>query len=305
VVFARVLGAVGRVMVAAGLILLLFVGYQLWGTGFQTRAAQNGLAGTFDQQAALASESAASAAERAALIEEIYGSLQAGDPVARLEIPAIGVDYIVSQGVDLKTLESGPGHFPETPLPGQKGNSAIAGHRATFDAPFNLLDELVPGDEVTVTTLQGTFRYEVLPQPVIGGEPLGHYIVPPTALEILDDKGDNRLTLMGCHPRYGATQRIVVEARLVAEPAATVAAAPLDEAAAPANTLLSGERGSPWAVAAWSAVVLALGACAWLLARGRQRWWVRGLVYLAAAPLVGLALFQSFQAVAALSPVAY
>jgi sortase A len=303
VTFARILGAVGRVMVAAGVVLLLFVAYQLWGTGFQTRAAQQGLAGTFSEQAAAAE--AAAELERAALIEQIYGSLQAGDPVARLQIPAIGVDYIVVQGVDLKTLESGPGHFPETPLPGQPGNSAIAGHRATFDAPFNRLDELTPGDEITVTTLQGTFTYEVMPQPVIGGDPLGYYLVAPTAVEILDDKGDNRLTLMGCHPRYGATQRIVVEAKLVAEAAPVVAAQPLDGEAAAGAQLLAGERGSPWPVVIWSAVVLALGAVAWLLARRRPQWWLRALIYVAATPVIGLALFQAFEAVADLSPVAY
>jgi sortase A len=305
----RVLGMVGRLMVAAGVVLLLFVAFQLWGTGFQTRVAQDGLAGTFDEQAAALDPAAdaAAAAERAAIVEEIYGSLQAGDPVARLEIPAIGVDYIVVQGVDLKTLQTGPGHFPETPLPGQPGNSAIAGHRATFDAPFNLLDELVPGDEITVTTLQGTFRYEVMPQPVKDAEPIGHYLVAPTAVEILDDKGDNRLTLMGCHPRYGATQRIVVEARLVGASAPAVATAPIDAEAAtgPTDALLSGERGDPWAVAGWSAIVIALVAVAWLLARHRRQWWLRGIVYVAAAPFVGVALFHAFEAVAALSPVAY
>jgi sortase A len=306
VTLARILAAAGRLMVAAGVILLLFVAYQLWGTGLETRAAQRNLSGNFEAQAAELAASAAAEAERDALIEQIYGSLQAGDPVARLEIPAIGVDYIVVQGVDLKTLEAGPGHFPETPLPGQPGNSAIAGHRATFDAPFNLLDELVPGDEITVTTLQGAFRYEVMPQPVDGGDPIGHYLVAPTAVEILDDKGDNRLTLMGCHPRYGATQRIVVEAKLVAEPAPVVRAPALDgEAAAGVDQLLAGERGNPWAVAGWAALVLALGVVTWLVARPRQQWWSRALIYVAGAPFVGLALFQAFGAVAALSPVAY
>ena len=76
-------------------------------------------------------------------------------------IPAIGVDKIVVEGVSLADLKKGPGHYPETPLPGQEGNAAIAGHRTTYGAPFNRLDELEPGDEITVTTVQGEFTYEV------------------------------------------------------------------------------------------------------------------------------------------------
>ena len=65
------------------------------------------------------------------------------------------------EGVGVPDLKKGPGHYPETPLPGQEGNAAIAGHRTTYGAPFNRIDELEPGDEILVQTLQGTFRYIV------------------------------------------------------------------------------------------------------------------------------------------------
>ena len=67
------------------------------------------------------------------------------------------------QGVDLWLLDEGPGHFPGTPLPGQPGNAAIAGHRTTYMAPFNRIDELEPGDTIDVTTLQGTFQFRGAP----------------------------------------------------------------------------------------------------------------------------------------------
>lgn len=308
----RALGITGRLMVAAGVVLLLFVAYQLWGTGLQTQAAQADLRQTFGAELEQVEALAPSDPGRQAAAAATLSSLTTGDVVGRLEIPSIGVDYIVLQGVDLGTLESGPGHFPQTPLPGQPGNAAIAGHRATYDAPFNRLDELSPGDEVTVTTVQGTFTYEVMPQPSTAaggnGDPIGHYLVLPTAVEILDDKGDNRITLMGCHPRYGSTQRIVVEARL------TGTSAPLTPTPASASPdtstviddmadteLLRGDTGSWVPVAAWSAAVLALCALALVLARRWNPW----MVYLLALPVVGVTLFQAFEAVAELSPVAY
>src|SRR3546814_8717472 len=71
-----------------------------------------------------------------------------GTAIAHIRIPKIGVDETIIEGVSLADLKHGPGHFPETPLPGQEGNAAIAGHRTTYGAPFNRINELVPGDEI-------------------------------------------------------------------------------------------------------------------------------------------------------------
>ena len=109
-----------------------------------------------------------------------------------------------SRASSLPDLKKGPGHYPESPLPGQEGNAAIAGHRTTYGAPFNRIDELEPGDEITVQTVQGEFTYVVKEQ----------QIVSPDQVEVLEDKGDNRLTLTACHPKYSARQRIVVVAEL-------------------------------------------------------------------------------------------
>lgn len=300
-----ILGAVGRLLIAAGVVLILFVAYQLWGTGLQTRAAQDRLSSTFEAQMA---EVDASGAPGGAAAEATLTALQTGDPVARLQIPRIDLDYIVLEGVDLGTLESGPGHFPETSLPGQPGNSAIAGHRATFDAPFNLLDELTPGDEIIVNTLQGEFRYEVLPN--IGGpenppgDDYGYRIVSPTALEILEDKGDDRLTLMGCHPRWGSSQRIVVEARLASGAASPTPPPPAASApSASGSELLRGESGGWAPVVAWSAGLVAACAVVLALAHRWRRW--RWVFYLLAVIPVGVLLFGAFGAVSNLSPVAY
>src|SRR5207253_1324674 len=70
-------------------------------------------------------------------------------------------DKAVVEGVGTEDLKKGPGHYPQTPMPGQKGNAAIAGHRTTYGHPFYDLDSLKPGDDVLVSTKQGKFRYQV------------------------------------------------------------------------------------------------------------------------------------------------
>ena len=142
-----------------------------------------------------------------------------GEAIARIMIPSIDVDEIVVAGVGVEDLRKGPGHYSTTPLPGQPGNAAIAGHRTTYGAPFGRLNELNAGDAIIVETLQGRFTYRVLPgQPGMAGHALGFRIVAPTALEVLDDVGDDRLTLTSCHPKYSSRKRIIVHAALVGDP---------------------------------------------------------------------------------------
>lgn len=143
-----------------------------------------------------------------------------GSAIARIQIPSIDVDKTVVEGVRVGDLRKGPGHYPATPLPGQAGNAAIAGHRTTYGAPFGEIDKVLPDDEIVITTIQGEFTYRVLPQ----GEGHGHLIVAPTAVEVLDQdfsEHPNRLTLTACHPKGSARQRIIVVAELVGEPAPT------------------------------------------------------------------------------------
>ena len=130
---------------------------------------------------------------------------QAGDPIGRLEMPAIGVEEIVVAGTDGASLRKGPGHYPDTPLPGVRGTVAIAGHRTTYGAPFRRIDQLDRGDRVRVVMPYGAFTYRVERT----------RIVPPTATWVTRRVGHDRLVLSACHPLYSAAQRIVVFARLV------------------------------------------------------------------------------------------
>jgi sortase A len=128
-----------------------------------------------------------------------------GDAIAKLEIPAIGVSDFVVEGTDVASLRKGPGHYPETPLPGEKGTSAIAGHRTTYGAPFRRLDDLRRGDRILVDLPYGRYVYRVESTKIVDDQDLS----------VLDEVGYQRLVLSACHPLYSAAQRIIAFSRLV------------------------------------------------------------------------------------------
>ena len=304
---------VGRSCISAGVLTLLFVVYQLWGTGLREAQAQNRLENEFQEIIGDEGGDPISSGESGSTTSTTIGPPPPppadGDAMAHLVIPDIGVDKIVVQGVSLEDLKHGPGHYPDTPLPGQPGNAAIAGHRTTYGAPFNRIDELDSGDEILVTTQQGSFVYEVS----------GQQIVSPSQVEILNNQGDNRLTLTACHPKYSASQRIVVSARLVGTAAPVTPLTPGQEnpdqlpgdggntgdEAASGRSIdgagLSGEGAS-----AWPAVLLAV-ACgfvwvaAWVLGMLWQRWPAYGVCL----PLFLVMLFYFFESFSRLLPANY
>jgi len=128
-----------------------------------------------------------------------------GDAIARIEIPAIGVSEYVVEGTDIDSLRKGPGHYPDTPLPGERGTAAIAGHRTTYGAPFRNIDQLKRGDRIIIDMPDGHFIYRVE----------GSKIVDDEDLSVLAPVKYRRLMLSACHPLYSAAQRIIVYARQV------------------------------------------------------------------------------------------
>jgi sortase A len=179
--------AVALALVGVGLVAYPFA-TDLWAARLQS-----GLAGDF-----------------AAASVDTYraGEVKIGDPLTQLEIPKLGVDVIVVEGTSLAALRAGAGHYPETPLPGARGNVAIAGHRTTYGKPFNRLDELVPGDKVILTTPVGRHVYEITQRP---------WVVDPMDWSPVQeyDKGGSFLTLTSCHPEGSAAYRIVARAELI------------------------------------------------------------------------------------------
>jgi sortase A len=305
---ATVLGAVGRACIAAGVLILLFVTYQLWGTGIREAQAQNALESEFEQRVGDMGDEGDDGDDVQVTTTlpgagDATGSPVAGPPppppvegdaMARIRIPEIDVDKIVVEGVEVSDLKRGPGHYPDSPLPGQPGNAAIAGHRTTYGAPFNRLDELEAGDEILVTTVQGAFRYEVREQ----------LIVSPDQVEVLDDFGDDRLTLTACHPEYSARQRIVVVAALRGEaaPVTTPVADPGDDGdAGSGQTIdagLGGERASAWPAVMLGIACALIWVAAWLLGKLWRKW----PAYVVGLPVFLVVLFFFFENFSRLLP---
>ncbi len=128
-----------------------------------------------------------------------------GDAIGKIRLPSLHQSFYLVEGTDSVDLRKGPGHYGDTPLPGQRGTVGIAGHRTTHGAPFRHIDRLKPGQRVVVEMTYGTFTYRVEKTK----------IVAPTELSVKRRVGYNRLILSACHPLYSAAQRIVVFARQV------------------------------------------------------------------------------------------
>jgi sortase A len=132
-----------------------------------------------------------------------------GDPVGRVRIDRINLSTVFIEGTEADDLRKGPGHYPATPLPGQRGTVGIAGHRTTYGAPFRKIDQVRRGDDIVVTMPYGRFTYRVERT----------RIVKPTDVWVTQRVSYDRLILSACHPLYSAAERIVVFARLTrAEP---------------------------------------------------------------------------------------
>jgi sortase A len=128
-----------------------------------------------------------------------------GQAIGRLRIPHIHANFVMVEGTDAAALRKGPGHYPDTPMPGMPGTVAVAGHRTTYLAPFNKLDKLRKGDEVRLEMPYAVVTYRVERT----------RIVKPTAVWVTKRVGYDRLVMTACHPKYSAAKRIAVFARQV------------------------------------------------------------------------------------------
>jgi sortase A len=297
-VFGKLLGAFGKFLIISGLLVLGFVAYQLWGTGLETSRGQSVLTDELAQDLSSTVTTSSETVELSDLTDQLAQVDPAtapateppaeGEPIGIISIPRIDVERVVVQGVSKADLKKGPGHYPGTPLPGQPGNSGIAGHRTTYGAPFNRIDELVPGDEIRVATPQGQFTYAVIAAPGQPADGQAWYTVTPDDVSVLEDKGDDRLTLTACHPKYSAKQRIIVHAVLKGPVAAATVATPTEQADAPdqiAEEFDQGLEGDPDAlprVLLFGGAAAAVALLAWFLSRFTRPW----VVWLVATPAI-------------------
>jgi sortase A len=299
-VIRRAVRGTGKTLIALGVLILLFVGYQLWGTGLAHDRNQRNLRSQFakDLAGATTTVPAPTATPTTAPPTTLPALLSQGDAAAVIDIPKIGLDEVVVEGVGVEELKKGVGHYPDTKMPGEKGNAALAGHRTTYGHPFNRIDELVPGDEITVTTRVGTFKYSVMEKKV----------VTPETVSVLDDTPDSRLTLTTCHPMYSAEKRLIVVAKLMSAPIEPPAGAPTTPSPPRTRQLaaggeavagLSGAGAANRPAIAWGILAGSVWLAAWAIGRWSGRRWT---AYLVCAPVFLVMLFMFFENFARLLP---
>jgi len=280
---------VGLGLITLGVIILLFVGYQLWGTGFAEQHSQADLKRGF--AAAVAANSGDNPTIGPA--GPANPSAAVGGAIDHLVIPKIHLDKYVVQGVAEADLQQGPGHYPQTVLPGQDGNAAIAGHRTTYGAPFFDLNELSVGDDILLTNTDNqTFIYKVSEHPLV---------VSPSDTAVLDNTPFPELTLTTCNPRFSATSRLIVVARLTGRPPLPVTRPANLGPIAAVDNLGSGNQ------AAWPPAIAfgALVALLWVGVRiliNRTRRWARLGAYLGGIAVCLVPLWFCFENVVRLLP---
>lgn len=316
-VLEKILTVLGRAFIGAGLIVFLFVAYQLWGTNIAEARHQDRLAdeaaelfGPLEEEDPTVTTTPSgdnnTKPTTTSPPNTTPAPLQApeGNAVAVIEIPQIGVKKTVVEGTGVSDLKRGPGHYLNTPLPGQPGNASIAGHRTTYGAPFNRLQELGNGAVINVRTKQGLFKYKVT----------GQKIVDPSDVSVLAPSKDNRLTLTTCHPKYSAAKRLIITAVLDTSPApapTTTSTAPPKPGVTTTTTtapntaaMLSGadlsgtaENKSPAII--WGAVTAIFGIALMTFAgRSSKKW----LIYLIGTPIFLVLLFMFFESFSLLLP---
>jgi sortase A len=126
-----------------------------------------------------------------------------GDAIARLRVPRLDLNLVVVDGTSAGDLRRGPGRHRDTFMPGEGELVYVAGHRTTYGAPFSNIDDLKPGDAITVELPYGTVEYRVTK----------HRIVDDEDLSVLESHGREELVLQACHPRFFASERYLVYAR--------------------------------------------------------------------------------------------
>ncbi len=224
-VFTGIRG-LGQTLITAGLVILLFVVYELLITDLLTNQRQEELTQDLLQKWE----------DDPTLGPDLPGgglaSIPLGDGFARIRIPAFGADYVkvVIEGTDPDVLEQGPGHYVDSAMPGELGNFALAGHRVSKGSPFLDLDQLRPGDAIVIETEGFWFTYRVLGDPAtgnFGADPSGipgQQIVSPQDTQVvfpvpgLDDPTVEPtaayLTLTTCEPKFSARLRLIIHAVL-------------------------------------------------------------------------------------------
>ena len=202
------LRGIGETLITLGLVMLLFVAYELWVTDLFNHRTQSVLHDNLHKQWELAAPATPSG--------PVIDNVEIGEGLAVLRIPRLGAHYdpVVVEGVGTAALEKGPGHYPPSALPGEVGNFVVSGHRTTFGKPFSDLDKLVAGDPIVVETREHWFTYTVTTTEIV--PPTDVSVILPVPHQPRVQPTEKLLTFTTCNPRFSASTRLIVFAKLTA-----------------------------------------------------------------------------------------
>lgn len=200
----RAAGVVGEILVTLGVLVLLFVVWQLWWTDVESDRAQASTVSSLSRQFTSGPDGGAGAPS----------DLPAG-AFAIVRVPRFGADYArpLVEGTSAKELAEGLGHYTGTAGPGEVGNFAIAGHRTTFGKPLADIDRLRTGDRIVVETAAGWTVYAVSSHEIV--RPWQSEVIAPVPGRPGETPTERVLTLTACHPKFSAKQRWITHADLV------------------------------------------------------------------------------------------
>jgi sortase A len=212
----RVVGILGEVLITVGVLLLLFVSWQLWWTDVTANREQAGTIQALERDFGSGDfGSGDPGSGEAPVATAALRKVPFGEAFAIVRIPRLGARYArpVLEGSDPDTLTKGVGHYPGTAMPGRVGNFAVSAHRTTYGRPFHNIDLLKKGDIIVVETKA---RYTVYAVD-------RHVIVTPDRVEVIAPVPQRPgveptkawMTMTACHPKFSARERYVVFARLV------------------------------------------------------------------------------------------
>ncbi|KGN30079.1 sortase [Knoellia sinensis KCTC 19936] len=204
---SRVAGVIGELLVAAGVLVALFVVWQFWWTDVESDRAQAASVSSLSAQFATVSEPA----------DDTAPVGHPADATAIVRIPRLGADWArpLVEGTTADDLARGLGHYVGTAEPGSIGNFAVAGHRTTYGKPLADIDRLRDGDRIVVETVKGWTVYAVSSHSIVLPSQ-GEVIAPvPGDVSRAAKPTEAVMTLTACHPRYSAKQRYIVHAELV------------------------------------------------------------------------------------------
>lgn len=207
----------GELLITAGLLIGLFLAWQLWWTDVVANRQQaqevQALMEVFERSEvsndALETPGAAPGTAPAEFAPP------SGDAFAIIHIPRFGDNYArpIIEDTHLGILELGVGHYVDTAMPGEVGNFAIAAHRTTYGAPFNQIAELQPGDVIVVETSTAYHSYRVDHHQIV--RPWQTEVIAPVPNEPGVEPTERWMTMTSCHPMWSAKQRYILHSRWI------------------------------------------------------------------------------------------